>query len=80
MRLDQVLPLLGIVKRRTIAKRLADSGMILIDDLPAKPGRTVKVGDVIHIRGAHPQTVKILAIPAKSLSKTERQNYFQSLT
>ncbi len=77
MRLDQILPLLGVIKRRTIAKKLADSGLISINDTSAKAGKSVSVGDIIHIGGVNPQTIKVLQLPGKSLSKEQRVDYFE---
>ena len=47
MRLDLVLKQSGIIKRRTIAKALADNGRILVNGKVAKPSFEVKEGDVI---------------------------------
>ena len=37
MRLDHVLKQSGLIKRRTVAKELAERGRILINDRVAKP-------------------------------------------
>ena len=50
MRLDLVLKLSGLIKRRTIAKELADRGRILINDKVAKPSSEVKEGDILELR------------------------------
>ena len=50
MRLDLVLKLSGLIKRRTIAKELADRGRILINDRVAKPSSEVKAGDILELR------------------------------
>ena len=50
MRLDLVLKLSGLTKRRTIAKELADRGRILINDRVAKPSSEVKAGDILELR------------------------------
>ena len=50
MRLDLVLKLSGLIKRRTIAKELADRGRILINDRIAKPSSEVKEGDILELR------------------------------
>ena len=50
MRLDLVLKLSGLIKRRTIAKELADRGRILINDRIAKPASEVKEGDILELR------------------------------
>ena len=49
MRLDLVLKLSGLIKRRTIAKELADRGRILINDRVAKPSSEVKAGDILEL-------------------------------
>ena len=50
MRLDLVLKLSGLIKRRTVAKELADRGRILINDKIAKPSSEVKEGDILELR------------------------------
>ena len=50
MRLDLVLKLSGLIKRRTIAKELADRGRVLINDRIAKPSSEVKQGDILELR------------------------------
>lgn len=79
MRLDQLLPLLGVVKRRTIAKRLADNGLILINDNSAKAGKSVSAGDIIRIGGVKPQSIRVIKLPGKSLSKEQRPDYYEVL-
>lgn len=50
MRLDLVLKLSGLIKRRTVAKELAERGHILINDRVAKPSSEVKDGDHLELR------------------------------
>lgn len=50
MRLDKFLKLSRLIKRRTLAKEVAEQGRITINDKVAKPSVKVKVGDVIAIR------------------------------
>ena len=50
MRLDLVLKQSGLIKRRTVAKELADRGRILINDKVAKPSSEVKEGDILELR------------------------------
>ena len=45
MRLDKFLKVSRIIKRRTIAKEVADKGRIQINGIPAKSSSDVKVGD-----------------------------------
>ena len=50
MRLDLVLKLSGLIKRRTIAKELADRGRILINDKVSKPSSEVRDGDILELK------------------------------
>ena len=49
MRLDLVLKQSGLIKRRTVAKELADRGRILINDKVSKPSSEVKEGDILEL-------------------------------
>ena len=49
MRLDLVLKQSGLIKRRTVAKELAERGRILINDRVAKPSSEVKNGDLLEL-------------------------------
>ena len=49
MRLDVVLKLSGLIKRRTVAKELAERGRILINDRVAKPSSEVREGDHLEL-------------------------------
>jgi ribosomal 50S subunit-recycling heat shock protein len=80
MRLDNFLSDLGIIKRRTIAKELADGGHVKVNDNRAKPAHKVKIGDVIEITGKHHIKVRVLKIPSgKSVPKPARPDYFEVL-
>ena len=50
MRLDKFLKVSRIIKRRTLAKEVADKGRITINGLPAKASSNVKVGDELCIQ------------------------------
>lgn len=49
MRLDLVLKLSGLIKRRTVAKELAERGHILINNRTAKPSSEVKNNDILEL-------------------------------
>lgn len=53
MRLDKFLKVSRIIKRRTVAKEVCESGRILINNKAAKPSTTVKEGDTIEITFAN---------------------------
>ena len=53
MRLDKYLKVSRIIKRRTVAKEICESGRISINDKLAKPSAKVKEGDMIEITFAN---------------------------
>lgn len=60
MRLDLLLKTSGIIKRRTIAKALAENGKISINGKVGKPSSEVKEGDVLLLNlGMHIIEVEI---------------------
>jgi ribosomal 50S subunit-recycling heat shock protein len=81
MRIDNFISDLGIIKRRTVAKELAEGGHIKINSARAKPGHKVKVGDIIEITGKSSLTIKVLKVPeGKSISRDARADYFEILS
>ncbi|WP_305068102.1 RNA-binding S4 domain-containing protein [Listeria sp. PSOL-1] len=50
MRLDKFLKVSRLIKRRTVAKEVAEKGRIEVNGVVAKPGTNVKVGDELKIR------------------------------
>lgn len=70
MRIDRYLKVSMVIKRRTVAKELADAGMVLINDKVAKPNSEVHVGDKLKITIGN----KIISGQIKSL---ESQDYFK---
>lgn len=63
MRLDKYLKLSRIIKRRTVAKEIADKGRITINDKVAKSSSEVKLGDILVIAfGNKTLTVKVTAL------------------
>ncbi len=79
MRLDQFLSKVGIIKRRTVAKEMADNGLIKINESKAKPSREIAVGDIIKIGGSRPANYEILQIPSRNVKKEDREDYFKTL-
>lgn len=49
MRLDKWLKVSRLIKRRTVAKEVCDSGRITINGRPAKAGTDLKVGDTLYV-------------------------------
>jgi len=52
MRLDKYLKVSRIIKRRTVAKEVCESGRVSINGKVAKPGTVVNEGDIIEIQFA----------------------------
>jgi ribosomal 50S subunit-recycling heat shock protein len=64
MRLDLFLKASRLSPRRTVAQKLCDAGLVLVNNHVAKSAHTIKAGDVITLRrGKHETSVKVLSIP-----------------
>lgn len=76
MRLDKFLKISRLIKRRTLAKEVADKGRITMNGLQAKASSNVKVGDVLAIQfGQKLVTVKIEMLQ-ESTKKDDAANMF----
>jgi len=63
MRLDRYLKVSRLIKRRSVAKDVADGGRILINGKTAKPSSEVKVGDEIEMHlGRNTIGVRVLMV------------------
>ena len=79
MRLDKYLKTSRIIKRRTIAKDACDQGRIAVNDLVAKAGHVVKIGDVITITfGNRTSKYEVLGL-TEHVKKEEAQEMFKQL-
>jgi ribosomal 50S subunit-recycling heat shock protein len=79
MRLDLFLSRVGVVKRRSVAKDLADNGMIKVNGRPAKPALDLNEKDIVSVSGKRSITIEILKIPKGSVKKSEREEYYKIL-
>lgn len=79
MRLDIFLSKVGIIKRRPIAKTMAENGLIKINNQRAKPAKEIVVGDIIKIGGNRPATIEIAALPSGSVKKEDREKFYRRL-
>ncbi|QGG61481.1 RNA-binding S4 domain-containing protein [Loigolactobacillus bifermentans] len=70
MRLDKFLKVSRVIKRRSVAKEIADKGRILINDKTAKSSTDVKVGDQLTIKFGN----KTLVIQALALLDTTKKD------
>jgi ribosomal 50S subunit-recycling heat shock protein len=79
MRLDLYLSRVGIIKRRSVAKEMADNGLIKINGNRAKPSAIIKTGDIIQVGGNRPATLEIKNIPTGSVKKETRPEFYKIL-
>ncbi len=76
MRLDKFLKLSRLIKRRSVAKEVCDTGHISIGTRVAKAGTEIKPGDVITIRyGNRTTTVRVLHTPAVVRVQEAQETY-----
>ena len=80
MRIDDFLSTVGVIKRRTIAKQLCQNGMVTVSGRAVKAAYQVKVADIIAIKGARPLAGEVLDVPAGSVAKDQRGDYFKFLS
>ena len=69
MRLDKYLKLSRLIKRRTLAKEVAENERVFVNDKPAKPSKDVNVGDIISIEFGN----KIVKVKVASLEATTKK-------
>jgi ribosome-associated heat shock protein Hsp15 len=50
VRIDKYLWAIRLYKTRTLAAEACKKGKITVDDMPAKPSRTITAGDVIEVK------------------------------
>ena len=79
MRLDKYLKVSRLIKRRALAKEVADSGRITVNDKIAKSSTKIKEEDIIAITfGSKIVIVKILVI-VDSTKKEDAANMYEIL-
>lgn len=80
MRLDKFLKVSRIIKRRSVAKEVADKGRIQINGKLAKSSSTLKVGDVLQIQfGNKTLEVKVLGLQ-DSTKKEDASKMYEILS
>ncbi len=80
MRLDKFLKNVGIVKRRTLAKRLSDEGNVQVDGRTAKPSTDVSPGDRIRLQiGMQIAEYEVLEVSERPVPRSERGSYARLL-
>ena len=78
MRLDKFLKVTRIIKRRTVAKELADNGNIAVNGEQKKSSYDVPKGDIFDIKYFNKNIkVKVLDLPPESLKKELIDEYIE---
>jgi ribosomal 50S subunit-recycling heat shock protein len=77
MRLDKFLKVSRIIKRRTVAKEVADNERIKVNDRIAKSSTKLEEGDIVTISfGNKLLSIKVLQL-RDSTKKEDAQNMFE---
>ena len=81
VRIDKWLWAVRIFKTRTIATDACKKGRVMLGDVPAKPARMVKVGDIIKVRKP-PVTYsfRVLALTENRLGAKLVPDYMENIT
>ena len=78
MRLDKFLKVSRLIKRRTVANEITDTGRVFVNGNPAKPAKQLNEDDIITIEYAtRSLVVKVLKIPAANVSIQEAQTLYE---
>jgi len=80
MRLDKYLKVSRLIKRRTVAKEVAENERILLNGVVSKPSKDVKVGDIITIEfGTKRVNVKVASLET-STKKEDATSMYEFLS
>jgi len=78
MRLDKFLKVSRLIKRRTVANQVSDTGRVLINGNPAKPSKQIKEGDILEIVYANRSIkAKVLKVPSGNVSVQEASGLYE---
>ena len=78
MRLDKFLKVSRLIKRRTVAASVAETGRILVNGNPAKPAKILKVGDKIEIEYSNrTEKFEVLVVPEGNVSVQESSTLYR---
>ena len=79
MRLDKLLKVSRLIKRRTVANEACDAGRVLVNGKVAKASLNVKEGDVIEIQfGTRVVKVEVLDVQ-ETVKKDEAKELYRYL-
>ncbi len=81
VRVDKWLWAIRVFKTRSIATDAVRKGRVMIDDLPVKPSRVLKVGDVVQVRKS-PITYRyrVLKLAEKRMGAKLVSDYMEDIT
>ena len=80
MRLDKFLKVSRLIKRRTVANSVSDMGRVLVNGNSAKPGKQLKIGDIIEIEYANrTEKIEVLITPSGNVSMQEAESLYRIL-
>lgn len=72
MRLDKYLKVSRLIKRRVIAKEASEKEKVLVNHLPAKPSKEIKIGDIITVSlGRRSIEVLVTKVDTAGTNKTD---------
>lgn len=75
MRIDKFLKVSRLIRRRTLAKEVADQGRVEVNGLVVKASTTVKVGDEIAIRFGQ----KVVTVKVEMIKNTTKKDEAESM-
>lgn len=80
MRLDKFLKVSRLIKRRTVANEVSETGRVLVNGITAKPAKQLKIGDTITIEYTNRKvSVRVLKIPENNVSVQEAPTLYEFL-
>ncbi len=81
MRLDLFLKSSRLCLRRTLAQKMCEAGLVLVNGKIAKPAATVKAGDELSLRrGERITKVRVLALPsARQTSRSDATSLYEMI-
>ena len=78
MRLDKFLKVTRIIKRRTVAKELADNGNIKVNGEEKKSSYAIKKDDILDITFFNKNIkIKVKDVPSDNLRKDDIEEYIE---
>lgn len=75
MRIDKFLKVSRLIRRRTLAKEVADQGRVEVNGLVVKASTSVKVGDEIAIRFGQ----KVVTVKVEMIKNTTKKDEAESM-